>query len=221
MAQIINTQSGLRQFRREWVDELAQKARLTQTLEREPTPSSYVGRTLDSDVAMLPKSTTSTWAAVNNSSVILPSDQQIPAQPSFCSAEPSVDLENIANSNSSTIHKYVVGVDYGTTFTSVSWIKHPAAQERPVASHWDIKSVMNWPDSGISGSRKQVPSETWYSSIQTQPLRLGKESISEEESDTEEEENSHVRTDVVSRKSTSSDKADDSRCNLLKNSMTS
>jgi len=199
MDQIINTQSGLRQFRREWVDELAQKARLTQTLEREPTPSSHVGRTLDSDVAMLQKSTTSTWAAVNNSSVILPSDQQIPAQPSFCSAEPS------------TIHKYVVGVDYGTTFTSVSWIKHPAAQERPVASYWDIKSVMNWPDSGISGSRKQVPSETWYSSIQTQPLRLGKESISEEESDTEEEENSYVRTDVVSRKSTSSDKADDSR----------
>ncbi|PVH73657.1 hypothetical protein DL98DRAFT_594843 [Cadophora sp. DSE1049] len=45
--------------------------------------------------------------------------------------------------------KFVIGLDYGTTFTSVAY----------------VKNIINWPEDGNAGARAQVPTELWYSPV--------------------------------------------------------
>ncbi|KAJ5054792.1 uncharacterized protein L3040_001056 [Drepanopeziza brunnea f. sp. 'multigermtubi'] len=61
--------------------------------------------------------------------------------------------------------KFVIGLDYGTTFTSVSYYTCPENEDNPQALPSDIKNIVNWPDDGMSGMRRQVPTECWYSTI--------------------------------------------------------
>ena len=62
-----------------------------------------------------------------------------------------------------------VGIDYGTTFTSVSYHitkdedQEDQDQDRPVrALH--VKTIKNWPDEP-TGLAEQVPTESWYPSV--------------------------------------------------------
>ncbi|QSZ36109.1 hypothetical protein DSL72_007234 [Monilinia vaccinii-corymbosi] len=67
-------------------------------------------------------------------------------------------MKNIAPSE-----KVVVGLDYGTTFTSVSYSIVPINSGNIKGSTNDVMSVINWPSDGEHGERKQVPTESWYS----------------------------------------------------------
>ncbi|KAF7900126.1 hypothetical protein EAF00_004462 [Botryotinia globosa] len=79
---------------------------------------------------------------------------------------------SIAGKNSknfTTEKKFVIGVDFGTTFTSVSYFFHPINERHPRAFPEQLLSIKNWPDDLSSGdaggTRPQVPSEIWYSPI--------------------------------------------------------
>jgi len=63
--------------------------------------------------------------------------------------------------------KFVIGLDYGTTFTSVSYSIHPLDEEHLRAFPWEIKSISNWPQANtpVLAAAEQVPTETWYSPI--------------------------------------------------------
>ncbi|APA08663.1 hypothetical protein SS1G_02401 [Sclerotinia sclerotiorum 1980 UF-70] len=60
--------------------------------------------------------------------------------------------------------KVVVGLNYGTTFTSVSYSIVPIENSNLKGFANNIMSVVNWPSDGEYGERKQVPTESWYSS---------------------------------------------------------
>lgn len=66
--------------------------------------------------------------------------------------------------NNATQQKFVIGLDYGTTFTSVSYFFHPASERHPRAFPEQLLSIKNWPSDLSSGdanaSRPQVPTET-------------------------------------------------------------
>ncbi|KAJ8069522.1 hypothetical protein OCU04_003173 [Sclerotinia nivalis] len=113
-------------------------------------------------------------------------------------------------SNNTTIpQKFVIGVDFGTTFTSVSYFSHPINDRHPRAFPEQLLSIKNWPDDLSSGdaggTRPQVPTETisswllkhWYSPI---PLsRDGPEDIDEDGGTLEEfvyADNNHPLTSV-------------------------
>ncbi|TGO50521.1 hypothetical protein BOTNAR_0390g00090 [Botryotinia narcissicola] len=79
---------------------------------------------------------------------------------------------SIAGKNSknfTTEKKFVIGVDFGTTFTYVSYFFHPINERHPRTFPEQLLSIKNWPDDLSSGdaggTRPQVPSETWYSPI--------------------------------------------------------
>ena len=73
--------------------------------------------------------------------------------------------EDSFDQQSEHLKKFVIGLDYGTTFTSVSYSIHPTDEEPLRAFPWDVKSITDWPNAGSSRNRKQVPTESWYSSI--------------------------------------------------------
>jgi hypothetical protein len=54
--------------------------------------------------------------------------------------------------------KFVVGLDFGTTFTSVSYhIVSGAGRRRALPN--EIMTIKNWPSDGVTGDRTQVPTE--------------------------------------------------------------
>lgn len=59
--------------------------------------------------------------------------------------------------------KVAVGLDYGTTFTSVSYSIIAIGDINIKGSASDVMTVINWPNDGEDGERKQVPTESWYS----------------------------------------------------------
>ncbi|KAE9373611.1 hypothetical protein N431DRAFT_231547 [Stipitochalara longipes BDJ] len=73
----------------------------------------------------------------------------------------------------SPIKKFVVGIDYGTTFTSVSYYAvQTKAQGRPARAS-DIRTVKDWPDAPYELD-EQVPTEIWYS-----PIAIAREPLNE------------------------------------------
>jgi hypothetical protein len=61
--------------------------------------------------------------------------------------------------------QFIIGVDYGTTFTSVSYLVRPAGDTHHIILAEDIKTIKNWPDDPALGAAEQVPTESWYPSI--------------------------------------------------------
>ncbi|ESZ94881.1 hypothetical protein SBOR_4757 [Sclerotinia borealis F-4128] len=63
-----------------------------------------------------------------------------------------------------TEKKFILGIDFGTTFTSVSYFSHPINEQYPRAAPSELRSITNWPDdlacSESNGTRPQVPTET-------------------------------------------------------------
>ncbi|TGO49691.1 hypothetical protein BCON_0203g00020 [Botryotinia convoluta] len=75
----------------------------------------------------------------------------------------SVRSSNMRSHLITPTDKVVVGLDYGTTFTSVSYSIVPINCGNMKGSANDVLSVINWPSDGEDGERKQVPTESWYS----------------------------------------------------------
>ena len=83
--------------------------------------------------------------------------------------------------------RFVVGLDYGTTFTSVSYYAHDVDDEHPRAFPNEIKSIINWPEDGMAGMRRQIPTESWYPSAPRDRLsRVDPLEFSEGEEDQED-----------------------------------
>ncbi|KAL2068408.1 hypothetical protein VTL71DRAFT_16506 [Oculimacula yallundae] len=61
--------------------------------------------------------------------------------------------------------KFVVGLDYGTTFTSVAYVAHAIDDKTPRFTSKEVKNIINWPEDGNGGARAQVPTEMWYSPV--------------------------------------------------------
>lgn len=77
-----------------------------------------------------------------------------------------------------------MGLDYGTTFTSVSYYAHDVDDENRTAFPNEIKSIINWPEDGMAGMRRQVPTEIWYSAIpRDRPSRVDPLECSDGEED--------------------------------------
>jgi hypothetical protein len=71
--------------------------------------------------------------------------------------------------------KFVVGTDYGTTFTSVSYYAIEKVGQEHLVRASDIKTVKNWPDAPHEGD-EQVPTESWYS-----PVPMKREALKDNE----------------------------------------
>ncbi|KAL4882515.1 hypothetical protein BJY04DRAFT_187211 [Aspergillus karnatakaensis] len=61
-----------------------------------------------------------------------------------------------------TPNKFIVGLDYGTTFSSVSYIAFDPSQPPKSLRGEQIQSVTDWPGAGRSRDVPEVPSESWY-----------------------------------------------------------
>ncbi|CZR68305.1 uncharacterized protein PAC_18204 [Phialocephala subalpina] len=74
----------------------------------------------------------------------------------------SLDRDELNTNDQSFRRRFCIGIDWGTTFTSISY--HAAPQDEDdayVAQPSDIKTIRNWPDDG-TGAAEQVPTEIWY-----------------------------------------------------------
>ncbi|CBF85170.1 hypothetical protein AN1588.2 [Aspergillus nidulans FGSC A4] len=87
------------------------------------------------------------------------------------SVEPSVELTEPFTSRSTSAQsdtlsprtKFIIGLDYGTTFSSVSYIKFDSARPPPTLFGAQICSITDWP--GVDSRARnipEVPSESWY-----------------------------------------------------------
>ncbi|KAE8441601.1 hypothetical protein EG329_004650 [Mollisiaceae sp. DMI_Dod_QoI] len=93
--------------------------------------------------------------------------------------------------------QFIVGIDYGTTTGSVSFLDSSKGDADTVVYLPDIGNISNWPeDPTHTGFNLQVPTETWYSSIpkirdpatgrfEPDPLMDNSGSSSEDNSDSE------------------------------------
>lgn len=57
-----------------------------------------------------------------------------------------------------------IGIDYGTTYTSVSYLGHAAGNDGTTVYPEDVKAISNYPED-LVGISFQVPTEHWYSAI--------------------------------------------------------
>ncbi|KAI9650554.1 hypothetical protein NHQ30_000571 [Ciborinia camelliae] len=83
--------------------------------------------------------------------------------PNSNAGSPTQRNSNLRINTIAATEKVVVGLDYGTTFTSVSYSIVPIDNGNMKGSANDVMSVINWPGDGEDGERKQVPTESWYS----------------------------------------------------------
>ncbi|KAL4944075.1 hypothetical protein BDV06DRAFT_233909 [Aspergillus oleicola] len=58
--------------------------------------------------------------------------------------------------------KFIVGLDYGTTFSSVSYIKFDPTKPPKTLRGEEINSISDWPHAGSIWRNPDVPSESWY-----------------------------------------------------------
>lgn len=80
------------------------------------------------------------------------------------SAQAALVPDHLALPDRDRLRKFVVGLDYGTTYISVSFSSHPIDEETPRAHAWEVKSVGNWPDAN-NKDLLQVPTQSWYSTL--------------------------------------------------------
>jgi len=103
-----------------------------------------------------------------------PSGHRLSSAPSGHSLVDSIDAQQ-RNTRPSPIKKFILGIDYGTTFTSVSYYAVTnKTQGRPARAE-NIKTIKDWPDAPYPLD-EQVPTETWYS-----PIAILREPLNENE----------------------------------------
>lgn len=99
-----------------------------------------------------------------------------------------------------------MGIDYGTTFTSVSYhILSDEEDHTRVLSH-EVGVISEWPHDGFDGSKLHIPTETWYSSV---PKIRGRPVGQFELSNSDSESTSSDDEDLRAGRSTSSDSGQD------------
>jgi hypothetical protein len=92
------------------------------------------------------------------------------------SADPTVDLERIDVESlpPPKLQNYIIGVDFGTTFSSISYYAYSTADEDAGVRTSDIKTITNWPEDNVNNGRSdQVPMVIWYppTPIQRDPIQ--------------------------------------------------
>ncbi|KUJ10103.1 uncharacterized protein LY89DRAFT_596948 [Mollisia scopiformis] len=65
----------------------------------------------------------------------------------------------------SRIRYILIGIDYGTTFTSISYFTYFDGEAVTTIYPSDIATISNWPEDPMRGLNLHVPTEQWYSSI--------------------------------------------------------
>ena len=71
-------------------------------------------------------------------------------------------ISSISNMLTVLLANITLYSDYGTTFTSVSWVSYPVGDKPAQILHGDMKSIVGWPNDPMQGSSTQVPTESWY-----------------------------------------------------------
>jgi hypothetical protein len=94
---------------------------------------------------------------------------QTPKKKTAALQKPTKRIHKVALPNSAEesggLKRFVVAIDFGTTFTSVSYYAHPINEDHFRAFPSEVKVIMNWPRDGMGGARRQVPTESWYPSV--------------------------------------------------------
>jgi len=62
------------------------------------------------------------------------------------------------------VRKFIVGIDYRTTYTSVSYHATSDREGHLRVFPDDVSVIIKWPNDSIHGINIQVPTETWYPS---------------------------------------------------------
>lgn len=118
--------------------------------------------------------------------------------PSVDNSMPSSTLR--ASSSLDLPRKFIIGLDFGTTTTAVSYYSHSVEDLAPMALPGEVYSIMNWPGDGNEGVMKQVPTESWYSSIPRirPPLQdqLGLDNLDPESSDSSDDEDTSSEASI-------------------------
>lgn len=79
------------------------------------------------------------------------------------SPRPSIPVKTAtANDKNGPGPRFIIGLDFGTTMTSVSYYKLKSGKRPVNVGRNAIKSVTHWPGSGRDQSRGEVPSEIFY-----------------------------------------------------------
>lgn len=79
------------------------------------------------------------------------------------SPRPSIPAKTTtANGKNGPGPRFIIGLDFGTTMTSVSYYKLKSGKRPVNVGRNAIKSVTHWPGSGRDQSRGEVPSEIFY-----------------------------------------------------------
>lgn len=99
-----------------------------------------------------------------------------------------------ANAKASYIpkKKFILGLDYGTTFTSVSYYSHSVDDFEFTVLPGDIRSIQNWPMR--SGEIQQVPTQSWYPLVPRYKAKALDSDQSDSESDTDMNNSSDGKT---------------------------
>ncbi|KAH8748526.1 hypothetical protein BGZ57DRAFT_835412 [Hyaloscypha finlandica] len=109
---------------------------------------------------------------------------------------------NIDTNSGETPREIIVGVDYGTTFTSISYhILSDEDDHTRVFPH-EVGVISEWPHDGFDGSKMHIPTETWYSSV---PKIRGRPVGQFELSNSDSESTSSDDEDLRASRSSSSD----------------
>ena len=97
-----------------------------------------------------------------------------PSSPPRYKLKPEYDDTDVADHASITqspppavLQKFVIGIDFGTTNSSVAYVMHGVDERNPRISPKEVKYVLNWPQDGNGGARAQVPTEL----VSNLPLR--------------------------------------------------
>lgn len=92
--------------------------------------------------------------------------QNGPSKRPIFSADPSTDLEKTDAEAlpPPKLQNYIIGVDFGTTFSSIAYYPYSTDEEKIAVRASGIKIITNWPgDEDNNGRSEQVPMEIWYS----------------------------------------------------------
>jgi hypothetical protein len=72
-------------------------------------------------------------------------------------------VDNNRSSNAEIRRNFVIGIDYGTTFTSISYYVLPEGSEDSLVFPNQIRAIQKRPHDSLRGGSMQVPTESWYS----------------------------------------------------------
>ncbi|KUJ10085.1 uncharacterized protein LY89DRAFT_597110 [Mollisia scopiformis] len=100
-----------------------------------------------------------------------------------------MDVQELDFATREQPRKVVVGIDYGTTFTSVSYLVCPDEASTTRVFPHEIGTVSDWPSDNMCGASMQVPTELWYSSIpKMRDPRTGRLELSDSETEEDSDE---------------------------------